>query len=203
MAERDDPPRPLAARPEALRRGPLSPPSRQPAVGAAADLRAAGVPQPPRRTPGSSTAKPSTSSPNGDGEPVGRITAQVDERWDEFQGERRRDVRLLRVRGLPPDAGGKLVDAATEWAARPRSHAHARPDGLHHQRRGRHPDRGLRAAADDPRALAPALLQGPARGARLRQGDGPADVGAGARQPQTGREVRPGDPRGRGEGAAR
>jgi GNAT superfamily N-acetyltransferase len=50
-----------------------------------------------------------------DGEPVGRITAQVDERWDEFQGgsdamfgffETVNDLEVARA----------LLDAATEWA---------------------------------------------------------------------------------------
>ena len=36
-----------------------------------------------------------------DGEPVGRITAQVDQRWDEFQGGSDGDVRLLRGGGRP------------------------------------------------------------------------------------------------------
>ena len=93
-----------------------------------------------------------------DGEPVGRITAQVDQRWDEFQGGSDGDVRLLRGGGRP---GGR------DGAARRR-----RPSGLRARGRERmlgpmdfttndemrDPDRGLRAAADDPRALAPALL---------------------------------------------
>ena len=49
-------------------------------------------------------------------------------------------------------------------AARARARADARADGLHAQRRVRDPDRGLRRAVDDPRAVAPALLRAPARG---------------------------------------
>ncbi len=33
-----------------------------------------------------------------DGEPVGRISAQIDRHWDEYPGWQRRDVRLLRDR---------------------------------------------------------------------------------------------------------
>ena len=42
-----------------------------------------------------------------DGAVVGRITAQVDHRWDEYQGGERRDVRVLRVRGRPRDRHGR------------------------------------------------------------------------------------------------
>ena len=52
-----------------------------------------------------------------DGEPVGRITAQIDERWDEYAGGQRRDVRLLRDASTTRRWRAALLDAATEWAA--------------------------------------------------------------------------------------
>ena len=39
-----------------------------------------------RRTPGSSTPRRSCCLCERDGEPVGRISAHIDHRWDEFQG---------------------------------------------------------------------------------------------------------------------
>ena len=92
-----------------------------------------------------------------DGEPVGRISAQVDQRWDEFQGGSDAMFGFFETAD-DPEVAAALLDAASEWARGKGREPHARPDGLHHQRRDRDPDRGLRAAADDPRALAPALL---------------------------------------------
>ena len=92
-----------------------------------------------------------------DGEPVGRISAQVDRRWDEFQGGNDAMFGFFEA-AEDPEVARALLDAAAEWAARARPRADPRADGLHHQRRDRDPDRGLRAPADDPRALAPALL---------------------------------------------
>ena len=75
-----------------------------------------------------------------DGEPVGRITAHADSRWDEFQGgkdamfgffETAEDAEVVRA----------LFDAATGWAAAGAG-ADPRPDGLHHERRMRPPGRG-------------------------------------------------------------
>ncbi len=56
-----------------------------------------------------------------DGEPVGRITAQVDERWDEFQGGS--DAMFGFFEGVDDaEVAAALLDAATEWArARGRS----------------------------------------------------------------------------------
>jgi len=56
-----------------------------------------------------------------DGEPVGRITAQVDRRWDEFQGGSDAMFGLFETAN-DPGAAGALLGAATEWArARGRS----------------------------------------------------------------------------------
>jgi GNAT superfamily N-acetyltransferase len=50
-----------------------------------------------------------------DGEPVGRITAQVDERWDEFQGGSDAMFGFFETADDPKVARA-LLDAATEWA---------------------------------------------------------------------------------------
>jgi len=51
-----------------------------------------------------------------EGEPVGRITAQVDERWDEFQGGS--DAMFGFFESVDdPEVATALLDAATEWAA--------------------------------------------------------------------------------------
>ena len=93
-----------------------------------------------------------------DGEPVGRITAQVDQRWDEYQGGSDAMFGFFETTEDPEVAGGAARRRRASGLREQGPRAHPRPDGLHHQRRARDPDRGLRAAADDPRALAPALL---------------------------------------------
>ena len=100
-----------------------------------------------------------------DGEPVGRITAQIDRRWDEYQGGSDAMFGFFESEN-DPEVAAALLDAADRVGARHGPRPHARPDGLHHQRRERDPDRGLRAPADDPRALAPALLPRADRGRR-------------------------------------
>jgi len=56
-----------------------------------------------------------------DGEPVGRITAQVDRRWDEFQGGSDAMFGFFETAN-DPEAASALLGAATEWArARGRS----------------------------------------------------------------------------------
>jgi GNAT superfamily N-acetyltransferase len=50
-----------------------------------------------------------------DGEPVGRITAQVDERWDEFQGGSDAMFGFFETVD-DPEVATALLDAATEWA---------------------------------------------------------------------------------------
>ena len=67
-----------------------------------------------------------------DGEPVGRITAQVDERWDEFQGGSDAMFGFFESDD-DPETTKALLDAAGEWAARQGARPHSRADGLHHQ----------------------------------------------------------------------
>jgi len=50
-----------------------------------------------------------------DGEPVGRITAQVDHRWDEFQGGNDAMFGFFESSD-DPDVTAALLDAATDWA---------------------------------------------------------------------------------------
>ncbi|HVD38885.1 MAG TPA: hypothetical protein VNC15_08650 [Solirubrobacterales bacterium] len=50
-----------------------------------------------------------------DGEPVGRITAQVDSRWDEFQGGRDAMFGFFEA-AEDPEVVRALFDAAAEWA---------------------------------------------------------------------------------------
>ena len=80
-----------------------------------------------------------------DGEPVGRITAQVDERWDEYQGGSDGMFGFFESAD-DPEVAAALLDAAAEWLREQGPQADPRADGLHHQRRARAPDRGLRAA---------------------------------------------------------
>ena len=51
-----------------------------------------------------------------DGEPVGRVTAQVDHRWDEFQGGSDAMFGFFET-AEDPEVARALIDAATEWAA--------------------------------------------------------------------------------------
>jgi GNAT superfamily N-acetyltransferase len=51
-----------------------------------------------------------------DGEPVGRITAQVDERWDQYQGGSDGMFGFFEARNDPAVAAA-LTDAACEWVA--------------------------------------------------------------------------------------
>ena len=80
-----------------------------------------------------------------DGGPVGRITAHVDERWNEYQGGS--DAMFGFFEGDDPEVATALLDAAAEWLRAQGPRPDARADGLHHQRRVRDPDRGLRAPA--------------------------------------------------------
>ena len=92
-----------------------------------------------------------------EGEAVGRISAHIDHRWDEFQGGNDGMFGFFDAED-DPEVAAALIDAAAGLAARARPRADARADGLHDERRVRDPDRGLRRAVDDPRALAPAVL---------------------------------------------
>jgi hypothetical protein len=111
-----------------------------------------------------------------DGEPVGRISAQVDRRWDEYQGGSDAMFGFFET-AEDPEVARALIETASEWAGSKGRQRPARPDGLHDQRRDRDPDRRLRAAADDPRALAPALLRRAGRGRGVLEGDGRAKCG--------------------------
>ena len=79
-----------------------------------------------------------------DGEPVGRITAQVDRRWDEFQGGSDGQFGFIEAED-DPEVFEALLGDGRGLGPRARARAADRPDGLHHQRRVRPADRGLRA----------------------------------------------------------
>ena len=170
------------ARAEALRQGPLPPAPRPPAVGAAADLRADGSSSTAARTPASSTARPSTSSPSATASRSAGSAPRSTSRWDEYQGGKRRDVRLLRDGRRPRGRAGP---------ARRR-----RPSGP--PRRGRerilgpmdfttNDEIGILIEGFERRPMIlepwhPPYYQRADRGGGLREGDGPADVGAAVRQ---------------------
>ncbi len=105
---------------------------------------------------------------------------------DPVPGRQRRHVRVLRV-GERPRGGPRPGRGRRRVGTRPRARSDARPDGLHHQRRVRPAGRGPRPRAADPRALAPALLPGAARGAGNDQGHGPLDVAPGDGGAEAGR----------------
>ena len=50
-----------------------------------------------------------------DGEPVGRISAQVDQRWDEYQGGSDAMFGFFETVD-DPEVATALLDAASEWA---------------------------------------------------------------------------------------
>ena len=56
-----------------------------------------------------------------DGEPVGRISAQVDQPLGRVPGRQRRDVRLLRDRARTRRSPRRCSTPPTEWAARARA----------------------------------------------------------------------------------
>ena len=93
-----------------------------------------------------------------DGRVVGRISAQVNHAFNEYQEKSWGWFGFLEFERRPGGRCEALLDAAAAWL-RERGHgADGRPDELRDERRERDPDRGLRPAADDPAALAPALL---------------------------------------------
>jgi GNAT superfamily N-acetyltransferase len=49
-----------------------------------------------------------------DGEPVGRVTAQIDKRWDEFQGGSDGQFGFFETEN-DPETAGALLDAAASW----------------------------------------------------------------------------------------
>ena len=138
-----------------------------------------------------------------DGEPVGRITAQVDRRWDQFQGGSDGQFGFIEAED-DPAIFEALLGAAEELGPR----ARAGPAGRARWTSPPTTSVGLLIEGYDraplhPRAVAPALLQGAARGARLRQDDGPAHVEPGDGRAEGGRCLRRRDPRGRRQGRVR
>ncbi len=115
-----------------------------------------------------------------DGRVVGRVSAQIDHAFNEYHDNAWGMFGFLEFED-DQEVLDALLDAAARWLRRPRARAHGGADGLHHERRVRDPDRGLRARPDGAPALAPALLPGAVRASRSREGDGPADVGDGDR----------------------
>ena len=137
-----------------------------------------------------------------DGEPVGRITAQVDERWDEYQGGSDAMFGFFESRGRPRGRRGAARRRA-EWA---RGKGRARMLGP--MDFTTNDEVGILIEGYERRPMIlepwhPPYYRELIEAAGLRQGDGPADVGAAVRRPQGGRAVRPLDPRRRREGAAR
>ena len=137
-----------------------------------------------------------------DGVAVGRITAQVDRRWDEYQGGSDGMFGFFESED-DPEVAAALLGAASEWVrSRGRERILGPMDFTTNDELG-----VLIEGFERPPMILqpwhPPALPGADRGRGLRQGDGPADVGAAVRKPQGGRALRPGDPRGRGGGAAR
>ena len=88
-------------------------------MGRAADLRADAVPQ-PQKNPFFEHAEAEYFLAERDGEPVGRISAQVDQRWDEYQGGSDGMFGFFESAD-DPEVAAALLDAASEWAARARA----------------------------------------------------------------------------------
>ena len=136
-----------------------------------------------------------------DGEPVGRISAQVDHRWDEYQGGSDAMFGFFETIEDPEVAQG---------SARRRQ-----PSGRRAKGRNRmlgpmdfttNDEIGILIEGFERRPMIlepwhPPFYKRADRGRGLREDDGRADVGAAVRQPQGGRELRSLDPRRRQEGA--
>ena len=129
-----------------------------------------------------------------DGEPVGRITAQIDRRWDEFQGGKDGQFGFIEAED-DPEVFEALLGTAEEWVAeRGRERLLGPMDFTTNDECGLLIE-GYERPSDDPRALASAVLPGADRVARIPQDDRPPDVVAGARRPEAGRSVPRRDPR--------
>ena len=100
-----------------------------------------------------------------------------------------RDVRLPRARGRPRGPDARCSSTAEAWLRRHGLRPHDRPDGLHDERRERHRRRGPRARADDPPAVAPAVL--PAARARTRAWRRRSTCSCGSSRSATAPSVRP------------
>ena len=136
------------------------------ALGPPAQARAPPVPRPRASTPSSSHGEaellPGPARRPGRS---GRISAQVDRDFNAYHGNAWGMFGFLEFED-DPEAWRGAARRRRGLAARARPRPDGRADGLHDERRERRADRGLRARADGPPALAPALL--PARSARRR-----------------------------------
>ena len=108
---------------------------------------------------------------------VGRISAQVDRAFNDYQ---QNDWGMFGFLELEDDPGGdgRAARGGLRLAARAGPRPRRRPDGLHDARRVRRPRGRLRASADGAPALAPALLPRALRAGRAREGGRPLHVGA-------------------------
>ncbi len=127
------------------------------AVGPAPSLRAPGLPRPQeepmvRARGGRVLPVPSATASRSGGSRRTSIS-----RWDEYQGGSDGMFGFFEVAN-DPEAANALARRGYRLGPRARPRAHPRADGLHDERRVRDPDRGLRRALDDPRAVAPAVL---------------------------------------------
>ena len=67
------------------------------------------------------------------GQVVGRISAHIDHRWDEFQGGNDGMFGFFDAED-DPEVVAALIDAASGWLRERGRERHARPDGLHDER---------------------------------------------------------------------
>ena len=112
-----------------------------------------------------------------DGRVVGRISAQIDTAFNDFHDNAWGMFGFLELEDDPEAARG-AARRGGGLAARARPRPDGRADGLHDERRERRADRGLRARADGPPGLAPAVLPAAVRGGGARQGRGRVHVAA-------------------------
>ena len=100
-----------------------------------------------------------------DGEPVGRITAHVDHRFNEFQDN---DWGMFGFFEAEEDqeVADALLGTAEAWLRERGRDRMVGPMDFSTEPRVRRARRGLRRQAADPRVVAPALLPAPARGLR-------------------------------------
>ena len=112
-----------------------------------------------------------------DGRVVGRISAQIDRNFNDYQGNDWGMFGFLELEE-DPEVAERAARRRRGVAGRARPRPDGRADGLHDERRVRRADRGPRPRAVHQAALAPALLPAPVRGGGPEQGDRPVDVGA-------------------------
>ena len=133
-----------------------------------------------------------------DGRVVGRITAHIDHRWDEYQGGNDGMFGFFDAED-DPEVFQALIDAASGWLReRGRERMLGPMDFTMNDECGI-----LIEGFDEPSMILepwhPPYYSQRLEAARARQGDRPADVGAVARQAQGGQRVSPADPRRGGE----